>query len=126
MSVKHKRQAEITFYAYKPMSCIIWIENYFAFMYSSICRYRLRQRNHQIYERKFEMLIHEFRCFFVQNKIDWQYFTIAGSWLYRFASGSRITEIRIESCRKTCAQFHDGYTVDKTGKFKYTFSNLYM
>lgn len=39
-----------------------------------------------------------------------------GSGLYGSAGGSGVTEIGIESCRKARAQFHDGYTVNETGK----------
>lgn len=39
-----------------------------------------------------------------------------GCGLYCFTRGRRVKEIGIESCRKARAQFHDGYTVNKTGK----------
>lgn len=40
-----------------------------------------------------------------------------GSWMYSIASGGGVTEIRIESCWEARAQFYDGYTVNKTGKW---------
>lgn len=73
------------------------------------------RRNPNILKHSRCSFMHAVLSLFKSN--DCQYFPkISGSWLYGLASGSCVTEIRIESCRKARAQFYDGYTANKTGK----------